>query len=214
MPLMPFSTNFAFKFLKKMTATATAPAPQKERLFSVADYLKTEAETGERHVFKNGKIIKMAGGTLPHNRISRNIVQHIGNLVDQKPGFEVLGSDQKIWLEKYNFYVYPDAVVVAEKPILADGPANAIINPLLIVEVLSPSTENYDRHQKFLEYRSLPSFKEYVLIRQDAPEVLVFYKEKPATWVETEVEGLESEVFFQSIQFSLKLALIYRNIEF
>lgn len=197
-----------------MTATATAPAPPKERLFSVVDYLRIEAETGERHLFKNGKIIKMAGGTLPHNRISRNIVQHIGNLVDQKPGFEVLGSDQKIFLPKYNFYVYPDAVVVVEKPMLADGPANAIINPLLIVEVLSPSTENYDRGQKFLEYRSLPSFKEYVLVRQDAPEVLVFFRKTPSTWVETEVEGLESEVFLESIQFGLRLALIYRNVEF
>lgn len=198
-------------------APASQPKSQSElhRTYTVAEYLEIEARTGERHLYLNGKIIPMAGGTLPHNRIARNILQHLGNMLDaQNQGYEVFGSDQKVYLPEYNFYVYPDAVVVAEEPIMSDKFADAILNPVLIVEVLSDSTERYDRGQKFVEYRSLPSFKEYVLVRQDKPEVVSFFREKPGLWLDEEFKGLEDEVYFKSIDVRLALSLIYRKVEF
>jgi len=203
------------------TAAFAAPASQPksqselDRTYTVAEYLEIEARTGERHLYLNGKIIPMAGGTLPHNRITRNILQHLGNMLDaQNQSYEVFGSDQKVYLPEYNFYVYPDAVVVAEVPVMSEKQADAIINPVLIVEVLSDSTERYDRGQKFVEYRSLPSFKEYVLVRQDKPEVVSFFREKPGLWLDEEFKGLEAEVYFKSIDVRLALSLIYRKVEF
>ena len=185
-----------------------------KNLYTVDEYLKVEARSGERYEFYNGNIIPMPGGTLPHNRICKNIIQHLGNALDLIKGFEIFGSDQKVYLPEYHFYLYPDAVVVAEIPVVAEEMASAIINPLLIIEVLSPSTEKYDREQKFLQYRSLPSFKEYALVRQDAPEVLTFFREKPDTWKEFMVKGIDQNVHFQSVNIDLALQLIYRNIEF
>ena len=97
---------------------------------------------------------------------------------------------------------------------MAEGEADALINPLLIIEVLSRGTEKYDRNQKFGEYRSLPTFKEYVLIRQSTPHVLSFFREAPDLWRESEIRGLEQEVLFKSVDIRLALSLIYRQVEF
>ncbi|MEZ4942289.1 MAG: Uma2 family endonuclease [Saprospiraceae bacterium] len=192
-----------------MTATAS-----ETKRYTVAEYLRTEARTGERYEFYNGEIRPMPGGTISHNRITKNVIQYLGNALDLKTGFEIFGSDQKVYLPHYNFYLYPDAVVVAEKPVSAEQHAHAIINPLLIIEVLSASTEAYDRQQKFLEFRSLPSFREYVLIRQDAPEILSFFREAPDLWRESSVVNLENSVYFRSVDVELALAALYRNVEF
>lgn len=192
-----------------MTASSSAT-----KTYTVAEYLKVEARSGKRYEFYNGEIRPMPGGTIVHNRITRNVLTELDIALRKKTGYEIFGSDQKIYLSHYHFYLYPDAVVVAEKPVQAEEDAQAIINPLLIVEVLSPSTEEYDRQQKFLEYRSLPSFQEYVLIRQNAPEVLSFFREAPDLWRESSVEGLGKEVLFRSIDVRLALTLLYRNVEF
>jgi Uma2 family endonuclease len=156
----------------------------------------------------------MPGGTIAHNRITRNILSELDQFLKRKNNLEIFGSDQKIYLPKYHYYVYPDAVVVVQPPIIAEEATNAITNPLLIVEVLSPSTEEQYRGQKFLEYRSLPSFREYVLVRQNAPEVLTFFREEPDLWRENMVTGLDQRVYFRSIEAQLAVQLIYRNLEF
>ncbi len=97
---------------------------------------------------------------------------------------------------------------------MAEQEADGLINPLLIVEVLSRGTEKYDRTQKFMEYRTLPTFKEYVLIRQTAPQIVSFLREAPDLWRESEVAGLDQEVYFKSIDVRLALPLIYRQVEF
>lgn len=192
-----------------MTAIAAA-----EKIYTVAEYLEFEAHVGERHEFYNGHIKPMAGGTLPHNRITRNVLTELDTTFKTKSNFEAFGSDQKIFLPDYHYYLYADAVVVAETPVLSEEEAGAIINPLLIVEVLSPSKEKYDRGRKFTEYRSLPSFKEYVLVRQEAPHLITFFREAPDLWREAEVRGLEQEVHFRSVDVRLALELIYRKVEF
>lgn len=184
------------------------------RTYTVEEYLQMERRTGERYEYYNGKIELMAGGSIAHNRISRNIIQYLGNILDEKTGFEAFGSDQKVYLPDYQYYVYPDAVVVTDGPLMSEEQADALINPLLIIEILSRSTEKYDSTNKFLEYRTLPSFKEYVLIRQDAPQITSFFREEPDLWRESEVRGLEQEVLFKSINVRLALELIYRKVEF
>jgi len=194
------------KKLEHMTAISSA------KTYSVADYLRIERETGEKYAFYNGIIEKMAGGTISHNRISRNVLALLFRALPKQAHLEVFGSDQKIYLPKFHYYVYADILVVAGEPLQTEDEADAIINPILIVEALSPSTAQYDRNQKFLEYQSLPSFKEYVLLRQDQPEALLFFREEPDMWRSSEVAGLEKELRFRSIEVSLKMSAVYDKV--
>ncbi|HRD82992.1 MAG TPA: Uma2 family endonuclease [Saprospiraceae bacterium] len=189
-------------------------ATQKKTTYSVAEYLLLERRTGERYEFYNGKIRRMAGGTIAHNRITRNIIIKLGQLIDEKGNMEIFASDQKIYLPKYRWYVYPDAVVVAGVPIESEEEASAIINPILIVEVLSPSTMDYDRNRKFLEYQSLPSFQEYVLVRQDVPEALLAFREEPDLWRSSETAGMDADIVLRSIGASLPMKDVYAKVEF
>ncbi len=184
------------------------------KTYSVAEYLRLERKTGEKYAFYNGILEKMAGGTIPHNRISRNVFGMLFNKLQSMPEFEVFGSDQKIYLPKFHYYVYADVLVVAGEPLQTEEEADAIINPILIVEVLSPSTAHYDRNQKFLEYQSLPSFKEYVLLRQDKPEAILLFREEPDMWRSSEVAGLDKELWFRSIGVGLKMEAVYDKVVF
>jgi Uma2 family endonuclease len=185
-----------------------------KRNWTVAEYLAQERQEGERYEYRNGDIILMSGGTINHNRMAQNLSKFLDNALEDKPNFQVFGSDQKIYLPKFNFYVYADALIVAEVPETTQEDTQAIVNPILIVEVLSKSTEKYNREQKFLEYRSLPSFVEYVLVRQDAPEVLTFYRVKTNLWQEEEFAGLENQVYLKALDISLRMQDIYRRVEF
>lgn len=184
------------------------------RTYSVEEYLRIEQETGEKHAFYNGILEKMAGGTITHNRITRNLLGLIFQALPKEAGLEVFGSDQKIYLPKYHFYVYADVLVVAGEPVQVEAQADGITNPVLIIETLSPSTERYDRSQKFIEYQSLPSFKEYVLLRQDAPEALLFFREEPDVWRSSEATGLDQELRFRSIGVGLAMAAVYDRVAF
>ena len=179
--------------------------------YSVAEYLALEIESGQKIEYYNGKLHSMSGGTIPHNRIARNIFTELHMALKEE--FEVFGSDQKIFLPKYNLYVYPDAVVVAESPIETKSEANAIINPLLIVEVLSPSTSGYDKGDKFIQYQSLPTFEEYALIRQDLPGIQTIFREEPDLWLSKEYSGLDSQVYLRSVDVTIDFRRIYKNID-
>ena len=185
-----------------------------ERIFTVAEYLEIERKTGAKHEFYNGKLKPMAGGSIPHNRISRNLLGLLHQMLRQRPGFEAFGSDQKIYLPKFHYYVYADVLVVAGEPVESDIERQAIINPILIVETLSPSTAGNDRGQKFVEYQSLPSFKEYVLLSQTAPEAVSYFREKPDLWRTSEVIGLDKLLPFRSIQTEVPMSEVYFKVEF
>jgi Uma2 family endonuclease len=192
-----------------MVATSNSLHESITDLLTVTEYLEIEIQRGERYQFFNGLIKKMAGGSIEHNRICRNILSALDASLNEM--YESFGSDQKIYLPKYNFYVYPDAVVVSDAPIITDK-GQAILNPILIVEVLSNSTEEYDKGQKFLQYQSIPTFKEYMLVRQDTAEVTTFFREESDLWRSAEVSGLDKSVFLKSVNLSLAMAKIYRKV--
>lgn len=194
--------------------TAAPPAP-KIRRYSVAEYVQREIETDEKHYFINGTLIPMAGGTPPHVRIGGNMFYFLSNKLEDQDGYEVFPSDIKIHIPAFNFYNYADACVVSEKPVFTDDPAEALTNPVLIVEVLSKTTRGYDQKRKFDEYKTIPSFREYVLIEQDKPLVKSWLKDADGVWHPSRVAaGLENEVRFQSVGVSLPLSKIYRNVSF
>jgi len=183
--------------------------------YTVEEYLVLDSKSESKLEFFDGKIIEMPGGTTLHNQIAARIIAALVNLLDQvEKEYIVYSSDMKIHIPAFNHFVYPDAVVVCEKPEFWEGRKDVIINPVLVVEILSPSTEQYDRGSKFFEYRTLPSFKEYLLVSQEIPRITSFYREKVDTWKETEAEGIEARLPIRSLDCELSLEQIFKKIRF
>jgi Uma2 family endonuclease len=196
-------------------AMQSAVSFDKNRRYTVDEYLDIERKTNQKHIFLNGKIIPVAGANPPHLRISGNVFGELYNQLLARPELEVFNTDTKIYMPQLHIYHYPDALVVAGKPEFASEEIGAILNPILIIEVLSGSTGRYDRGQKFTEYQTLPSFKEYVLIHQDRPQIDTFLRqEDPNLWRTSEFSGLHNDVHFRSIDVKVSLSKIYRNVSF
>ena len=187
---------------------------QSDKYYSIHEYLELESHSSVKHFYYNGKIVEMPGSDVTHNKIAVRIMSELLVALDTKEKeYHVLNSDQKIHIPEYNQFVYPDAVVICEKIEYYPG-SNAIVNPILVVEVLSPSTEAFDRAGKFLRYKTLPSFKEYVLVRQDKPWVSSSFREKPGIWRDTQVESLSESILLPSIDCSLLLSRVYQGVSF
>jgi Uma2 family endonuclease len=199
--------------LQQMIQIALAESTQQR--FSIQEYLELEAQAAHKHEFFNGKIKQMPGASYQHHVIATNLTTHIHNLIEAKnEPFIVCNSDMKIYLPRYRHFVYPDAVVVFERPVFYEQRKEILLNPILIVEVLSSSTGEYDKGPKFLKYKSLESFREYVLVEQDNPEVTRFYKQTENVWEEATVDDLEQTIHLKSLDIHLSLRRVYRNIEF
>ncbi len=183
------------------------------KTYSIAEYLAMEENSIEKHEFYNGKIVKMSGGKYNHNLIAANIITVLNNTLEEKQQeYAVLGNDMKVYIPRTLSFVYPDAVVVCEKPLFYEDRKDIILNPLLVVEVLSPSTEEYDRKGKFFDYKQIPSFKEYVLVEQDIAFVMASYKIADRTWQDTDADGLDTSIHLQSIDCNISLSKIYKGI--
>jgi Uma2 family endonuclease len=195
--------------------TQTAPALKKK--FSIEEYLLFEEQAEQKHEYLNGNVLPMSGETIEHNQISGNLLRIIGNeLIAVGKMCQVLSSDMKIWIEMAQRFVYPDVTVICNEPQLYKDRRDAINNPLLLVEVLSESTEAYDRGKKFERYSLLPSLREYVLVSQYEPVVEVFFRDhtRPADWQYHRETGLEAQVQFHSIDCKFTLKEIYHLVQF
>ncbi len=193
---------------KKSAATA---APEKQ--FSLSEYLAKEESAQHKHEYHNGQIIAMHGSKIKHNIIATNLTTAIKSAVKnllQK--FFVINSDQKIYIPQVNKVLYADALVICEEPELWEDREDLLLNPLLIVEVASKSMRNYDRGEKFMSYRLIPSFREYILVEQDKPLVENWFRSKPNTWEITAQEDTEQSVFLQSLGVFISLQDIYEHI--
>jgi Uma2 family endonuclease len=185
------------------------------RIYTVEEYLHLEESASIKHHFVNGKMIAMPGATPTHNLIAGNMITQLNIELEKKPkNYFVLTSDSKLFIPRLRNFLYPDAVVVCEEVELFPGSTTVITNPLLIVEVLSPSTANHDRHEKFFDYKRIPSFKEYVLVEQEIPLVTTSFKTGERVWADTEADGLETSIYLQSIDCTIELKKIYRGLKF
>ncbi|RDB05524.1 Uma2 family endonuclease [Runella aurantiaca] len=183
-----------------------------ETTYSIEEYFELEAQSLEKLEYYDGKITKKRAASYVHNRIATNVLTALGNAL-QDSRFEVSNSDTKIHIPTIESFVYPDAVVICEKPLFYQNRVDTILNPLLIVEVLSPSTEEYDRGEKFYLYRSLPSFKEYVVVHQKHALVSAYFRLNEKDWRTNDVASLSETIHLQSINVTLKLSDIYRGID-
>lgn len=183
------------------------------RRVSLETYLDKEANSLEKHEFYNGKIVRMPGAKAVHNQIAAQFTSAlIVALEDIKPNHIIYNSDMKIYIPLFNHAVYPDAVVVCEAPEYWNGREDMILNPILVVEVLSNSTEDYDRGNKFMKYKTLDTFKEYVSVRQDKYQVETWHREAPGLWRETIEEDKTKDIKLASLGISISLSKIYKNV--
>ena len=181
------------------------------------EYIEREETATIKHEFHNGKLIEMPGGTPTHSLISGNVLAFIKfSLYKKTERFLIYNSDAHIYIPDLDKSLYPDVSVVKDKPILFQHYKTLIINPLLIVEVLSDGTEDYDKNKKFEHYQKLPTVKEYVLVHQHEPKVEIYYCKNGNrnVWQYSFVTGLDARIKLQSIGCTIQLKDIYRDVEF
>jgi Uma2 family endonuclease len=189
-----------------------AVAPQKPYI-SPEEYLAQERMAEVRSEYWNGEIVAMAGGSRNHNRILRNLTRRLGNQLEDGP-CEPFSSETRVRVPACNTYFYPDALIVCGETLYEDTEAETLLNPSVIVEVLSPGTEAADRGRKFACYRTLPSLKYYLLIAQDALEIDLFTRQEEGQWLLTALTGLEATLVLEEIGVVLPFTEIYQSVEF
>jgi Uma2 family endonuclease len=188
---------------------------EKPRRYSIDEYLQMERGGAERHDYIDGEIVNMSGGTYRHSLIIANAGGELRQRLKGKT-CRVLESNLRVGIPRTPRFMYPDIPVICGKPEFdaRDTWQETVINPRLVVEVLSPSTERNDRGEKFTRYRKLESLQEYVMVSQDRPEVEVYFRGEEGRWVLSPYFGLESIARLQSLEIDLPLAEIYAGVEF
>ena len=183
-------------------------------IFSVENYLDFERVQVERHEFLDGSVYAMAGESPNHSTICFNLCAIVGL---QLRGTKCRGfsPNMKIATNEKGLYSYPDLAVICGQPTFYDGTKDVVTNPTLIVEVLSPSTESYDRGEKFLRYTNqIETLQNYILISQDKPLIEIFSRQDNSGWKKWEVAGLESVLKIDSIECEIALAELYDLVDF
>ena len=186
---------------------------QTDRRLTLEEYHQLEEEMQQRYEYHDGEVFAMAGGDPVHNAIGVNITTLLNQLLREK-NCNVFNSDQKVWIESIRRSLYPDASVTCG-PVKRSAEDNkSIMNPMLLVEVLSDSTEAKDRGKKFEQYTQLPTLQEYVLISQNEPSVQVFYRASNThLWQITWMTGLDQMLTLQSLEIEMSLEEIYFKTE-
>jgi Uma2 family endonuclease len=177
------------------------------------EYVSLEDNAEEKHEYLDGYIYGMAGSSPEHSLLSSNVIQTVGPLARPK-GCRVFTSDLRVRVSSTGLYTYPDATIVCGALITTNHRPPAAVNPSMIVEVLSESTHDYDRGEKWLHYQTIESLSDYLLIWQDRPIVEHYARLSDESWTYRMVEGLERSVPVETLGGALLLADIYRDIVF
>ncbi|ANE54089.1 Uma2 family endonuclease [Methylomonas sp. DH-1] len=178
--------------------------------YTAEEYLSLERSTSIKSEFHDGQIYAMTGASREHNLISGNIYRELSQQLKSRP-CEAYINDMRVKATEARSYHYPDIAVVCGKPEFEDAQVDTLLNPMLLIEVLSPSTEAYDRGGKFAHYRKIPSLREYLLVMQDQPGI-ERYLRQGEVWILSEALGLEASVALESIDCRLSLREVYDKV--
>ena len=181
--------------------------------YSPEEYLKLEEAAEFRSEYHDGKIIPMTGGTPNHNRIALNLSGALNFALKGQP-YDVFINDLRLWIPSKRVYTYPDVMLVAGKLEFLEGRKDTITNAVMVAEVLSKSTADYDRGGKFKLFRSIPSFREYVLIDQYEMHVEHFCKTDDNKWVLSEYDGADAVLRLNCVEFEMSLGEIFDRVDF
>ena len=176
------------------------------------EYLIFERAAEYKNEYFDGEIYAMTGASRKHNLIAGNIVGSLWQQLRGKP-CEVYPSDMRVRIPSANIYTYPDVVVVCGEPQFEDGHVDTLLNPVLIVEVLSKSTASYDRVAKLGYYRTLPSLVEYLLVAQNERHIAQHTKQADGRWILADIRGAEGRVELPSVECVLDFSDVYNKVE-
>lgn len=183
-----------------------------EEFVSPDDYLRLEREAEQKHEYIAGKIVAMACASYAHNRICSNLTGELYNQLRGK-SCSVVGSDQRLQILNSSAFVYPDLTVVCGKPEFnEDKKSDTLLNPTLLVEVLSPSTSQYDRSDKFMLYRQVPSLRQYLVLDSQTAYAELHSRDELGRWVLTETRDLTAVLDLSSIGCQVPLAEVYAGV--
>lgn len=187
---------------------------QTHPVFTIEKYLDYERDGEERHEFLDGSVYAMAGESPRHSTICYNLygITHAELRGGRCRGYS---PNMKIATSSKGLFSYPDLAIVCGEPKYHDKKGDVLLNPKVIFEVLSPSTENYDRGEKLLRYtNNVESLTDYILISQDKPLIEHYAKQKDGNWAKNEVEGLAARFYLPTIEAEISLAELYENVTF
>jgi Uma2 family endonuclease len=188
---------------------SAAPTPK----LKAKDYLELERRANFKSEFFDGEIFAMAGGSLAHNRVKENLVIELGTRLKGGP-CQTYSSDQRVLVSATGLYTYPDIVILCGAGTYDAADPDTLTNPTAIIEVLSPSSERYDRGAKFRNYQQIPSFIEYVLVAQDEPVCERFVRQADGSWALVSFVDVAASLVFTSVSATIPLADIYAGVTF
>ena len=177
------------------------------------EYLEMERKAEFKSEYFAGEVFVMAGARRNHNKIVGNLNGLIWQHLKGKK-CESYSNDMRVFVPKTGLYTYPDVVVVCGEPKFQDKVFDTLLNPTLLIEVLSDSTEGYDRGKKFAHYRSIESLQEYVLVSTDEARIEKYVRHGDGFWFFSEAVGTDAEIEFTSIECRIALAEVYDKIDF
>lgn len=185
---------------------------QPQSFFTPEEYLTLERRSETRSEYFDGQIFAMTGASLRHNLIAGNILASLHAQLRERD-CQVYASDMRLLVKATGLYTYPDVLVVCGEPLLADDEyKDTLLNPVVLVEVLSKSTAGYDRGEKFEHYRRIESLAEYLLVAQDKHHVEHFVRQPDRQWLLSETSDLQDTVQLPSISCGLKLSDVYEKV--
>lgn len=185
----------------------------KPKTYTPEEYLALEVNSPERHEYVDGEIRLMTGGTPVRNKIVGALTALLWFRLRGK-AYDVFVTDQRLWIPACELYTYPDIMVVEKPLVLQTGRTDTVTNPCFIAEVLSKSTKDYDRGDKFLNYRTIPTFREYLLLDQYAVHVEHYVKTAPNQWLMSEYDSLDTALSFETFDCQVNVADLYEGIDF
>ena len=182
-----------------------------QRKWTVKEYLAFERQSDVKHEYFAGELFAMSGASRAHNRISWNVTVALGPQLEKR-ACEGYAADMRVHIPATDRYTYPDIVVVCGEPEFEDAEVDTLLNPTLIIEILSPSTEDHDRGRKLFDYRSIPSLKSIVLVAQNQVHVEQLARQDDGSWNLTETDDVQTTVDLRGLEAHLKLADVYRRV--
>lgn len=185
-----------------------------QRYYTPEEYLTLEVTADYKSEYIDGQIIPMVGGSTNHNRIIRNLITELTLAFKQQDDYEAFVGDVRLWIPMRRIYTYPDVMIVAGELRYFNDRTDTILNPRVIVEVLSESTSGYDRNSKFAAYRSIPSFQEYLLVDQTQIHVEQFSKTSPKQWSFREFDEEDGAITLASVPLQISFKDLYNKVKF
>jgi Uma2 family endonuclease len=189
------------------------PLPETSPPLTEAEYLALERAAEFKSEFYQGEMFAMSGGTLQHSLIATNLAREFGNRLRNSKCVPY-NTDLRVKVEATGLYTYPDLSVICGPPRFVEGTDDTVVNPTVLVEVLSDSTEAYDRGRKFEQYRHIPTLQEYLLVSQKEPRIEQFIRQADGGWLLNEAAGMEKSLEVPSVGIAVSLAEVFARVNF